>query len=123
MPMGAKLKSAELKLILVIIAYMCVAIQTTTSANVTLSRAVGYLGELESYFLCEALGDPAMECPTAVFDDINRDSFVQTFVYITFNLYPAVFFIFLAPPKRCSRMCRRKEKSEVPTTSVPSSQA
>ena len=89
----------EVKLILLVIAYTCVAIYITLATNIIHSHVSGHRRELENHFSCEALGDPEMDCSREQFGQIiNRDSIVQTFVYITLSLYPSVFFIFLASP-------------------------
>ena len=81
-----------------VIAYTCVAIYITLATNIIHSHVSGHRRELENHFSCEALGDPEIDCSREQFGQINRDSIVQTFVYITLSLYPSVFFIFLASP-------------------------
>lgn len=95
-----KLKSTELKLIIMIVHYLLVGFYTLAAANATLRNVNAHERVLYDHFLCEALGDEAIDCSREGFGQLQRDSFVQLFIQIWFNIYPSVFFIFLINPKR-----------------------
>ncbi|CAI8010921.1 hypothetical protein GBAR_LOCUS7123, partial [Geodia barretti] len=90
-PRDAKFKATEVKLIILLVAYMCVALHSTLSANITLSHTADHSRIIGDHLLCESLGDPEAVCSRAGFEELEQDSIVETFVYIAFALYPAVF--------------------------------
>ena len=117
-PKDSKFRATEVKLIILLVAYMCVAFQSTLSANITLSHTGQHSRVLGDNLLCESLGDPEVECSREGFRELEQDSIVETFVYIAFALYPSVFFVFLLPPRLCSCVCNKKEVS-VPALTSP----
>lgn len=90
-----RLKSAEVKLIAMIIHYLIVGLYTMLSANIILRNIPAHGHVLADHFTCEAIGDETVTCSRENFKQLQQDSFIQTFVYLGYNLYPTIFFIFL----------------------------
>ena len=109
-----------MKLIILLVAYMCVALHSTLSANITLSHTADHSRIIGDHLLCESLGDPEAVCSRAGFEELEQDSIVETFVYIAFALYPAVFLVFFISPRMCSRVCGKEKAPEIasPKTST-----
>ena len=120
-PRDAKLKSAEVKIVILIITYMCVALHSNLSANITLGHVGSHAQSLQNYFICESFGDPGMTCSRDGFGAIERDSYAQTSIYLAFALYPSIFFIFLLSPSMCGKLCRKEAPSVPPVSSSTAS--
>ena len=116
-PRDGKLKTAEIKFILLIIIYTCVAIHSNLSTNITLSHVENHIQALEEYLTCESFGDPGMTCPRDGLARIEMDAFAQTSVYVVFSLYPSIFFIFLLSPRMCLKLRHKKTATIPPVTS------
>ena len=101
---NSKLTSTEVKLVVIILHYVLVGFYTILSTTIGLGNTADHQQVLLDHFICEALGDDTMNCSRDDFQELQQDTFIQAFVYIAFNLYPSIFFIFLLP----CRMCEKK---------------
>lgn len=102
LPRGLRVKSSVVKLILMIVHYLVIGFYTLTASTVILRNFRDYEKVLSDHFMCEALGDETMHCSREGFGKLQRDSFVQLFTYICFNIYPSIFFIFFINPTFCT---------------------
>ena len=99
-----QLKTAEIKIILIIMIYSLLTIYSLTTFSITMMRRAEYDREISEYLTCESLSEQA-DCSRDGFQQLGRDSNVISVIYVWLSLFPFVALIFILDFSKTRKFC------------------
>ena len=117
-------KTTEIKLTILIIAYFVIGVFNLTVESVNLWHRRVFQSEITEYSACEALGNDAGDCSKDVLKSFQSNSIASAINSNTLIIYPVLFlFVFMIDYHSCFRLWNKLSQTTVSSTQDHSSQS